>query len=399
MELVRGVTFVEYVRGDRRNSLSIERLKFALRQLVEGVSALHRLGKLHRDIKPSNVLVTREGRVVILDFGLITELLPDYLGGAEHVIGGTPAYVSPEEGSGMPPSEAGDWVRGGRHPVRSADRGDPLPWSTDRRAPAQEGTRPPSPSELVPDVPADLGAVCAGADVSRSGATIVGSRRDQQTRSRSVVAATVFCQAPPVEAPFVGRAGARGSRRRIPDGHTEPRLSRMCGPSGIGKTALVRSSRPSDDTRSRGRLSGRCYEHESVPHKALDGVVDSLSHYMATLAETMAESLLPHDVVALRLFPVMLRIPAIAKACREREPATTEPFMLRRLAFEALRELLVSIAVGRRVVIFIDDLQWADVDGVGLLEELLRPPGAPALLTVVSFRSEEVAGAISSQAA
>ena len=71
----------------------------------------------------------------------------------------------------------------------------------------------------------------------------------------------------------------------------------------------------------------------------------------------------------------MLRIPAIAKACREREPATTEPFMLRRLAFEALRELLVSIAVGRRVVIFIDDLQWADVDGVGLLEELLRPPG------------------------
>ena len=109
MELVRGVTFVEYVRRPR-NSLSIERLTFALRQLVEGVSALHRLGKLHRDIKPSNVLVTREGRVVILDFGLITELLPDYLGGAEHVIGGTPAYVSPEEGSGMPPSEAGDCI-------------------------------------------------------------------------------------------------------------------------------------------------------------------------------------------------------------------------------------------------------------------------------------------------
>ena len=109
MELVRGVTFVEYVRGDPRNALSIERLKLALRQLVEGVSALHRLGKLHRDIKPSNVLVTREGRVVILDFGLITELFPDHLGSAEHIIGGTPAYVSPEEESGMPPSEAGDW--------------------------------------------------------------------------------------------------------------------------------------------------------------------------------------------------------------------------------------------------------------------------------------------------
>jgi predicted Ser/Thr protein kinase len=109
MELVKGVNFVEYVRGDPRASSSIDRLTSALRQLVDGVSALHRLGKLHRDIKPSNVLVTEEGRVVILDFGLITELYPENLGSAEHVIGGTPAYLSPEEGAGMPPSEAGDW--------------------------------------------------------------------------------------------------------------------------------------------------------------------------------------------------------------------------------------------------------------------------------------------------
>lgn len=61
MELVPGVNFVEYVRGTDRTRLSIERLRSALRQLVEGVSALHRLGKLHRDIKPSNVLVTHEG--------------------------------------------------------------------------------------------------------------------------------------------------------------------------------------------------------------------------------------------------------------------------------------------------------------------------------------------------
>ena len=168
----------------------------------------------------------------------------------------------------------------------------------------------------------------------------------------------------------------------------------VCGPSGIGKTALVRSFLGRLMTRDDiVVLSGRCYEHESVPYKALDGVVDSLSRYMVSLPQSTAESVLPHDVVALpRLFPVMLRVPAIAKACREREPATSEPVKLRGLAVEVLRELLVRIASRRRVVISIDDLQWADLDGVRLLEELLRPPHRPALLTVVSFRSEEVAG-------
>jgi serine/threonine protein kinase len=109
MELVQGLTFVDHVRQGSERRLSIAPLRAALQQLIVGVSALHRFGKLHRDIKPSNVLVTPEGRVVILDFGLIAELFPDSLGGHEPVAGGTPAYLPPEEGSGLPPSEAGDW--------------------------------------------------------------------------------------------------------------------------------------------------------------------------------------------------------------------------------------------------------------------------------------------------
>ena len=60
MELVRGTSFVRYIRDDS-GAVDHQRLRPALRQLVEGISALHAAGKLHRDIKPSNILVTADG--------------------------------------------------------------------------------------------------------------------------------------------------------------------------------------------------------------------------------------------------------------------------------------------------------------------------------------------------
>src|SRR5205085_1319610 len=48
---------------------NLSRLRSALRQLAEGINVLHETNQLHRDIKPTNVLVTPEGRVVLLDFG------------------------------------------------------------------------------------------------------------------------------------------------------------------------------------------------------------------------------------------------------------------------------------------------------------------------------------------
>ena len=121
MELVSGVSFVDYARGTDRTRPTTD-WSTALRQLIEGVSALHRSGKLHRDIKPSNVLVTPEGRVVILDFGLIAELLPQHGGDVGDASGGTPAYMSPEARLGCAAIRGQRLVRRGRHALRSPDR-------------------------------------------------------------------------------------------------------------------------------------------------------------------------------------------------------------------------------------------------------------------------------------
>src|SRR6185369_3790602 len=71
MELIEGVDFRRHVRDD---SAGRPTLRQALGQLARGLCALHDAGMLHRDLKPGNVLVTPEGRVILLDFGLAAPL-------------------------------------------------------------------------------------------------------------------------------------------------------------------------------------------------------------------------------------------------------------------------------------------------------------------------------------
>ena len=395
MELVRGVSFVAYARGSDGALASDDRLVPAFRQLIEGVSALHRRGKLHRDIKPSNVLVTPEGRVVILDFGLIAEMLPQHAGDASYVTGGTPAYMSPEECLGATPSEASDWYCVG------ATLYEALTGRVPFAGPALDVVRrkktgdPPAPAQLVPGVPADLSAVCVGLMDRNPAQRLSGSEALRRLARDTAAAVSEFTPAVSRDTPFVGRDRQLEALTEafLAVKHGAASAVSVFGPSGIGKSALVQRFLSQFGTRDDVVvLAGRCYENESVPYKALDGVVDDLSRYLASISREHVERLMPSNMPALtQVFPVLLQVKAIKNALRSQERGSVDPLDLRRRAFEALRELLGRLAARGSLVVWIDDLQWSDADSAVLLDELLRPPGQPAMLTVLCFRSEETA--------
>ncbi len=380
-----------------KSRLDIDRLRSALRQLAEGLHGLHETGKLHRDIKPSNVLVSTEGRVVILDFGLVAEVESKGLHDSVN-IAGTPDYMSPEQGAQLPISAASDWYSVGVILYQALTARLPFAGKFFEVMMNKQNFDPPAPSELLRGVPSDLNNLAvrllrrkpeerpSGNEVLR----MLG--HGTSGLLQSVITSTT--PAIVTSSPFVGR---QRHLQQLDEAFALTRKGRtvsvyLHGSSGMGKTALIQHFL--DTLREKDSsvviLEGRCYERESVPYKALDGVVDSLTKYLTSLPEEKAAALMPRDVQALaRLFPVMLQVDTVFNA-PQREQDIADPFVLRRRAFAALRELLGRISVRQSLVLYIDDLQWSDADSTMLLEDLLRPPDAPPLLLLSGFRSEDV---------
>jgi hypothetical protein len=131
-------------------------------------------------------------------------------------------------------------------------------------------------------------------------------------------------------------------------------------------------------------LAGRCYEREAVPYKALDGIIDELAAYAQRLPATDAAFLTPQGAdVLLQVFPVLSRVNAFTMTPRHANRDETEQ---RARLFAAVRDLLTRLCERRTVIMSIDDLQWADADSLAMLSEVLRPPNAPALLFLASWR-------------
>lgn len=96
MELIEGATLRDYLI--EQGSLSPERALSIITPVASALSAAHKLGIVHRDIKPENILVSKEGRIKIADFGLARGvLLGNTMTAESSVILGSVSYLSPEQ--------------------------------------------------------------------------------------------------------------------------------------------------------------------------------------------------------------------------------------------------------------------------------------------------------------
>ncbi len=387
MELVRGTDFLSYVRGEDFEHLDLSRLRAALRQLCQGLQALHGYGKLHRDLKPSNVLVSEEGRVSVADFGLAEELA---LVASERDLVGTPAYMSPEQAAGLELLPASDWYSVGVVLYEALTGTLPFAGCFGKQMLiVKQGPEPPPPSSLVADVPEDLDQLCAellrrDAHARPSGLEVL-ARLGPGPRVRS----TWLPASPPAA---FGRAQelaclheAFGHARAGQPGRAAVLL--LHGASGTGKTTLLDAFVAGLDEEV-VVLRGRCYERESVPYKGLDALVDELRAHLHGRGRG-GEPPLP--VVGgpslARLFPVLGDVEGIGHGQAE---VPEDPVERRRQAVQALGELLVRLVRRGPLVLVLDDLQWCDADTVAVLAALLRPRTRPGMLVVGSHRDDDV---------
>ena len=96
-EFVDGATLAAHLAA---NSLSVEHAAALVAEIADALDYAHRQGVVHRDIKPSNIMLDRNGKPHLMDFGLAKRETDDESLTLEGQVLGTPAYMSPEQASG-----------------------------------------------------------------------------------------------------------------------------------------------------------------------------------------------------------------------------------------------------------------------------------------------------------
>jgi serine/threonine protein kinase/TolB-like protein/Tfp pilus assembly protein PilF len=406
MELVAGRTLRSMIAED----ISLETLLALGTQMARALSAAHAAGITHRDIKPDNIMVRDDGYVKVLDFGL-ARLLPTASGEEAATLAqqttpgtvmGTVAYMSPEQARGETAGAPSDIfslaivlyeLATGRHPFRSETLIGYLHAITLQM--------PPPLTQVRPTIPASLDALILrmlNKDASqRPTAGEVAQRLHEIERQGNISAeregATLILAPRPLPSipstptrHTVGRERERHELRAAFNTASAGHGSLLCvaGEPGMGKTTLVEDflaelAADKQSTIARGRCSERLAGTEA--YLPLLEALDSLLRDNASRAAPMRQ-----------LAPTWYA--QVASVSGEDSEAQTLLAEVKAASQERMkRELaayLQAVAQTRPLVIFFDDLHWADVSTIDLLSFLAGRFDALRVLIVVTYRPSDM---------
>ena len=103
MELIEGITLKSYI--DKKGKLSVKETISIAIQIANGIECAHNNQIVHRDIKPQNIMISREGKVKVTDFGIARAASANTINGSAM---GSVHYISPEQAGGQYVDEKSD---------------------------------------------------------------------------------------------------------------------------------------------------------------------------------------------------------------------------------------------------------------------------------------------------
>lgn len=402
---------MEYVEGEtlaarlRRGVLPLSELLEIHRQIAEGLGAAHDAGVIHRDVKSSNILITNQRRVKILDFGLakITSMSAEDLPTGfqeltkEGTILGTVSYMSPEQVRGEPLDSRSDIFSFGCVLYESATGRLPFRGPTPMAVMSQilSATVIP-PSSLNPDLPAKLDTIVMQA-LSRDKGFRYSSARQMGEDLYALgfpetIADSSALQAvslPKRDEAFVGREGEMQKLQDSFQAMTQGLGGAvfLTGEPGIGKTSLSEEflSRVASSYPHVLSARGRCVEHYGTGEAYLPFLDAIGSAFNGPFKDAVVQVLRAFAPTWCMQFPGAFTSTTALENSQKEAAFASKERMLREIS-----DALVELSTGRPLILFFEDLHWADPSTADLLRYLCRRVQGQRILILGTFREEDL---------
>ncbi|WP_224372696.1 trifunctional serine/threonine-protein kinase/ATP-binding protein/sensor histidine kinase [Hyalangium versicolor] len=400
---------------DERGPLDVDTFLTYAARITSALGHIHRQGVIHKDIKPQNIIVNPDtGMLKITDFSISVAIeLETVTPESPTFLTGTLAYMAPEQ--------TGRMNRGVDYRADFYALGASFFELLTNRRPFEAETPlellhahvaqvPPSPLRLNASIPEPIAAIVLkllAKDPAARYQSAWGLISDLEECQRRLRAHESFTNFQPggmdrtvqfrLPQGLYGRAEdieqLVAAHAKAVKGRAE--LLVISGSAGIGKTALVNELHRVTAA-SKGRFaSGKCDQLlRGVPFDAVQQILRQL------VRQTLAEGELQTELARQRLdealgvnTSVLVEgVPETRALLGDQPPSAPLPAAESRNRLNrVLARALQSFATADRpLVIFLDDLQWADVATLTLLQSLAREPDCLHLLPVGSYRDTEV---------